>query len=338
MKQQELISVIIPVYKAEKYLPTCLESVLTQTYQNLEVILVDDGSPDNSGAVCDEYAAKDRRVRVIHQKNGGASAARNAGLDAAKGAYIGFVDADDHIAPDMYQVLYERICETGADIAQCGYEDNRPEYKEFIYGSGEDRVYNGTQCVEKLLRFRAPWWTLWSKLCRAELFQGLRLSKELRTSEDAFLGFQLFSKIDRLVFVKRPLYHWIWRPVSLSKTSTASLDTIKVDRYIAEHVERTFPHLTGYGYQTLAHEAAMLFEVASLLSTSQHDLQRELQSFLCITLSQTRSKILRSKECGRTCKIKTCFISLTPHLYDFLFPIWLKATKWRRKRSPGLSY
>lgn len=331
MNQQELISVIIPVYKVEKYLRACVDSVLAQTYRNLEVILVDDGSPDNSGAICDEYAARDSRVRVIHQENGGAGAARNAGLDAARGAYIAFVDADDYIDPDMYRILWERLREAGADIAQCGYADHRPEYTEFVYGSGEDRTYGGAQCVEMLLRIRAPWWTLWGKLCRADLFQDLRLSEELRMSEDALLVFQLFSRTDRLVFVKKPLYHWRWRPASLSTIGPGSLDTLKADRYIAERLERTDPRLAGCGYWTLAREAVALFETALLLPSNRRGLGRELRASSSGTLRQVLRKILRSGECRRLHKIKACLIAAAPHLYAFLFPLWLKATKWRRR-------
>lgn len=111
------ISIIVPVYKVEPYLRKCLDSILAQTFTNFEVILVDDGSPDNSGKICDEYAIKDSRVRVIHKENGGLSSARNAGIDIAQGKYLGFVDSDDYIAEDMYEVLYENLKFYDADIS-----------------------------------------------------------------------------------------------------------------------------------------------------------------------------------------------------------------------------
>ncbi len=116
-----LISVIVPVYNVEKYLDQCLRSITEQTYRNLEILLVDDGSPDTSGAICDAWAAKDERIRVIHQKNGGLSAARNAGLAAARGEWIGFVDSDDYISTEMYQHLYSLLDEE-TDIAECCWE------------------------------------------------------------------------------------------------------------------------------------------------------------------------------------------------------------------------
>ena len=115
-----VISVIIPVYKAEEYLERCVDSVLAQTYSNLEIILVDDGSPDNSGQICDRYAEKDSRVKVIHKKNGGVSSARNAGLDVATGEFVAFVDSDDFIAPDMYEKLMVSLS-SGSDLSMCDF-------------------------------------------------------------------------------------------------------------------------------------------------------------------------------------------------------------------------
>ncbi|WP_227166600.1 glycosyltransferase, partial [Enterococcus faecium] len=111
------ISIIVPVYKVEKYLRKCVDSILAQTFTDFEVILVDDGSPDNSGKICDEYAEKDNRVRVIHKENGGLSSARNAGIDVARGKYLGFVDSDDYIDEDMYEILYENLKIHDADIS-----------------------------------------------------------------------------------------------------------------------------------------------------------------------------------------------------------------------------
>ena len=118
-----LVSVIVPVYKVEKYLSKCLDSIVNQTYKNLEIILVDDGSPDNSGKICDEYAQKDSRIKVIHKENGGLSSARNAGLDIATGEYIAFADSDDSVHLDFVEKLYRAIKEENADIACCSVED-----------------------------------------------------------------------------------------------------------------------------------------------------------------------------------------------------------------------
>ena len=119
--KDELITVIVPVYKVEKYLDRCVQSIVDQTYTNLEIILVDDGSPDNCPKMCDEWAKKDKRIKVIHKQNGGLSDARNAGLEKAKGKYVGFVDSDDYISPIMYEKLYKCIIDNQADMAMCGF-------------------------------------------------------------------------------------------------------------------------------------------------------------------------------------------------------------------------
>ena len=124
-----MISVIVPVYKVEPYLRQCVDSILGQTYRDIEVLLIDDGSPDRCGEICEEYAGKDARVRVFHTENNGLSSARNLGLREAKGEYIGFVDSDDWIDPDMYEILLRRIEESGTNVSVCGV---RSESQRFI--------------------------------------------------------------------------------------------------------------------------------------------------------------------------------------------------------------
>ena len=128
MNQSPRISVIVPVYNVEQYLPRCVESILAQTYENLEILLVDDGTKDNSGAICDAYARQDARVKAIHKKNGGLSSARNAGIDAATGEYLSFVDSDDWIEPQMYERLYEAATAAGTSIAQASRDEIDEDY------------------------------------------------------------------------------------------------------------------------------------------------------------------------------------------------------------------
>ena len=144
-----MISVIVPIYRVEPYLRQCVKSILDQTYRDIEVLLIDDGSPDRCGEICDEYARKDNRVRVFHTENQGLSAARNLGLREAKGEFIGFVDSDDWIEPDMYEVLLKRMQDTGADIGVSGfYYDylNTSECSPCI-----ETVYDSVGAVEALI-------------------------------------------------------------------------------------------------------------------------------------------------------------------------------------------
>ncbi len=192
------ISIIIPVYKVENYLARCLNSLLKQTFIDFEVILVDDCSPDNSGAICDEYAAKDSRFKVIHaEKNGGLSVARNLGLAQSKGEYIAFIDSDDYVAPEYLQVLLDTLEKNQADIAQCGFyeviDDKEPEKVEsqaimkkytkedtyeFLYGVGDANVFN---------------FIVWNKLFKAKILQSIHFENGLRNEDVIFTSYALMK-------------------------------------------------------------------------------------------------------------------------------------------------
>ena len=173
----ELISIIVPVYKAEKLLERCVNSITSQTYTNLEILLIDDGSPDNSGKICDELAQKDNRITVIHTKNGGAAKARNIGIDKAKGEYIAFVDSDDYIEPEMYQILLSALKDSGADIACSGIirESADGKSQSIIRCPGEQKVYSGEDAIKEILLSRHVGSSLWTKLYKRECWSSLRL-------------------------------------------------------------------------------------------------------------------------------------------------------------------
>ena len=173
MEQKPLISVIVPVYGVEEYLDRCVQSIVDQTYHNLEIILVDDGSPDNCGAMCDAWAAKDSRIKVIHKENGGLSDARNAGMAIATGELMAFVDSDDHISPDMYRQLYERMQADNSDIAACGvemvWEEGTPSRMLTKPGTFVlDTVEAMQAIIEESMLKQPVWYKLWSYQAIAE--------------------------------------------------------------------------------------------------------------------------------------------------------------------------
>ena len=186
MTDQPLLSVIIPVYKAERSLRRCVDSLLCQLYTNLEIWLVDDGSPDGSPAICDDYAARDRRVHVIHQPNQGAFAARNAGLDAAAGALIGFVDADDWLEPNMYETLYALLRDTAADIAQCEMVNDGAYQQMRSVTLGGPVTYRREQLTEAMFRNEISH-NLMNKLYRAEIWKGFHFQEGLYHLDAAFM-------------------------------------------------------------------------------------------------------------------------------------------------------
>ena len=209
-----LISIIVPVYKTEQYLRKCVDSILAQTYTNIEVILIDDGSPDGSPILCDEYAQNDSRVKVIHQKNAGVSAARNAGLDIAAGEYIGFVDSDDWIEPDMYEVLMDIASKSGADIAasaSCGEMISGGGDKSFVHLSKEEAIIG-------LFSWKYDFLSVCGKLYKCKMFYSIRFPNGVSINEDAIVSLQTIIKSNIICYTHYQSYHYILNPKSATHT------------------------------------------------------------------------------------------------------------------------
>ncbi|MBQ3556569.1 MAG: glycosyltransferase [Oscillospiraceae bacterium] len=207
------ISIVVPVYKVEPYLRKCLDSIVNQTYRNLEIILVDDGSPDNCPAICDEYAARDERIVVIHQKNGGLSAARNSALDISTGEYLGFVDSDDWIEPDMFEYLLTNMCSVDADIGFCGHIEEYPNRsKQKCWPQAE--VMDRENALKNLLEDKTLHNYVWDKLWKRELFNGVRFPAG-KTFEDMAVVHRPFINAQRVVFLPEAKYHYLQRPGSI---------------------------------------------------------------------------------------------------------------------------
>ena len=210
----DLVTVIVPVYNAEKYLERCVDSILQQTYTDLELLLVDDGSPDRSGEICDAYARKDGRVRVIHRQNGGVSAARNTGLDAAKGAWIMFADNDDFFAPDAVEYLLKLCREHRVRVAQCGTVVGKDE--SFPAETAEEQVTVWEFRELYISPRRIFLGSVWAKLFDASLFRELRFP-EGKLAEDYEVAFKALYTAKRIAGSNRRLYYWYQSENSLSR-------------------------------------------------------------------------------------------------------------------------
>lgn len=204
------ISIIIPIYNMEKHLSKCIDSILKQTYSDFELILVNDGSTDSSLKICNDYEKKDNRVIVIDKKNGGVSSARNAGLDAARGEYIGFVDPDDFISSEMYEILYNDIVTTSSDIAVCGHQDLK-ENGTLLFSTANDEkvVINPTECLKEILDEKLYLGTCWNKLYDKRLFEGERFNEGMPIAEDLDILVRVIPKCKKVVYNSKPLYFWI---------------------------------------------------------------------------------------------------------------------------------
>ena len=204
MSDLPLISVIVPVYRVEQYLDRCLHSITEQTYRNLEIILVDDGSPDSSGAICDAWAAKDRRIRVIHQENKGGGPARNAALDIASGQLLAFVDSDDYIASDMFVHLYG-LLESGADVAECDFLETVDNDAAFPQGDYEVTTYTPEEAMCHHIRDTIFRQVIWNKLYRRELSEGIRFPAGTKI-DDEYFTFHLLGNAKKLVHSTKICY------------------------------------------------------------------------------------------------------------------------------------
>lgn len=217
---KKLVSVIIPAYNIEKYIGRCLDSVLAQTYENLEIIVVDDGSSDDTGKILDDYEEKDSRIKVIHKENGGVSSARNKGLDMAAGDYIGFVDGDDLIAPEMYETLVNLLEEEDADIAHCGYQMVFPDRVDYYYNTGKRKVQTTEEGLKDLLSGEMIEPALYNKLYKRKLFDNNRLDESLKINEDLDINYRLFKKSQKAVYQDETLYSYMIRKNSATGSNT----------------------------------------------------------------------------------------------------------------------
>lgn len=213
------LSIIVPVYKVEPYLPKCIDSILSQTFTDFELILIDDGSPDRCGEICEEYAAKDDRIVVIHQANKGVSAARNAGLDIAKGKYIGFVDSDDWIEPEMYEKMVSVSKETNTDIVICG-SIQRSVSGEFICKDfHETMICDRQTLLEAFYSIPNPLGgVLWNKMLLRSTIGDTRFRETLRNCEDGVFLAECLWGANSAVKIADSLYNVVQRPFSASRS------------------------------------------------------------------------------------------------------------------------
>lgn len=282
----EAISVIVPVYNVEQYLRQCLDSIINQTYRNLEIILVDDGSTDNSGAICDEYAQIDDRVKVIHKENGGLSSARNAGLDVCTsgGDYVAFVDSDDWLELDMYEKLYNKMIEYQADIVNCGFYREYKEYRE-KFAVSEECVYQGANLVEQSYYSKHVCYQVWFKLYRRTCFDTVRFPVG-KNYEDMAIFFFVFEKARKVLIIPDALYHYRQRASSImfESFSEKQLDIIYICKEHLIYVSNNYPEIIDMAKRKLISvEKYVLNSILSSKDSNNHlaiELQREIRKHL----------------------------------------------------------
>lgn len=257
-KKGSLISVIVPAYNIEEYLPTCLESIISQSYENIEIVLVDDGSTDGTGKIADDFQLKyPTKIHCLHLKNGGAMKARLAGIKAATGDWIGFVDGDDVIESDMYKKLLNNALTYCADISHCGYQTivNGGERIHYFYNTGRILEQDRIEGLKDLLsgEFVEP--GLWNKLFHKALFEqvisGELLDGSIRINEDLLMNYLLFKQAQKSIYEDFCPYHYLTRSTSATRSEFREykvLDPMKVRKFILDDAEPEFKNLAWHKY------------------------------------------------------------------------------------------
>lgn len=262
-----LISVIVPIYNVEKYLDRCVDSIINQTYKNLEIILVDDDSPDNCPQMCDDYAKKDSRIKIVHKENGGLSDARNAGMKVATGEYVSFIDSDDYISLDFYETLLETIVDNDSDIVECGvvkfYEDNNfDEYSDDLKVTNYDTLY----ALDGLINENPFKQHVWNKLYKSNIALDIPYAVG-KLNEDEFWTYQIFGKAKKVTRINKTMYYYFQRGSSIMGNgyNIRRLDALEGKMNRQAYIEKNFPTLATkakvdlYGSCMFAYQSVLKF-------------------------------------------------------------------------------
>lgn len=262
-----LISVIVPIYNVEKYLARCVDSIVNQTYKNLEIILVDDGSPDRCPQMCDDYAEKDSRIKVVHKKNGGLSDARNAGMAVATGKYISFIDSDDYVSDDFFECLLDVMNKENSDIAECSvvkfYEDNR--FDEFSDDLSV-KTYDTQDAMSALIAENPFHQHVWNKLYKTELVKDIPYAVG-KLNEDEFWTYRVFGRANKVARLNKTMYYYFQRNSSIMGVgyNIRRLDALEGKANRQKYIENNFPDLSTqakidlYGSCMFAYQSVLKF-------------------------------------------------------------------------------
>lgn len=309
----EKISVIVPVYNVEQYLERCVDSIINQTYTNLEIILVNDGSTDNSGKLCDELAKKDERIRVIHKENGGLSDARNRGIDEAESDLVGFIDSDDYIDSDMYEVLLKKLNDTDADLSMCALYDVYNNTPEAQVTNKETWKLSSEQAIKMVMEAKILSVTAVNKLYRKSLFTDLKFEVG-KIAEDAFIMIKLLDKCEKIVATNEKKYYYVHRENSITtqKFSTKFLNVIEAYEQNSNIILEKYPKLKDVA-QTRMNWAYFYVLDRLLLDDNYND--KELENKLISYLKNHRKDILNDPLFTKGRKIGFIALLLSRNLY-----------------------
>ena len=309
----ELISIIVPVYNVEQYLEKCVDSIINQTYKNLEIILVDDGATDSSSKLCDKLAKIDNRIKVYHKENGGLSDARNYGVERATGDYIGFVDSDDYIDAEMYEKLYEAIKKENVDVAECNLKIIYPEREELFTEQNYYNVCTKQEYLEEYLKIEKIFGSVWTKLISRKIAKELLFPKG-KLYEDTYYAYDLINVANSFVLIDSPSYNYLMRENSItnSKFNPRIFDLIEIVEKFHKTTYKNYPGLKE------AADCRKMYAYFSVLNSIllEDEFKNNLYYAQIINYFKENYKaILKNKYINRNRKLSVILIKLNIDLY-----------------------
>ncbi len=313
------ISIIVPVYNVEAYLKVCVDSLLNQRLDHVEIILVDDGSTDGSGVICDKYAERDKRVKVIHKKNGGVSSARNVALDVARGDFIGFVDGDDYISENMYQLLIKSMKEEDCDVSVCNINlmSENNEYKPY-HKNANDEQFSRESAMKELLTNTILTFSVCNKLFKKSVFNGLRF-KEGTILEDMDIVYKLIHRARKVFYLSTPLYHYRYNENSILRKPFAlkRIDEFYVRVEMHDFYQQHYPEIADLVYFRLCVAGSKLYNLVNIEFREQSSEYRFL-------IKQKKSKLARllwRKDVHPKVKLQVMALIISPKNYHYFMDL-----------------
>lgn len=319
----ELISVIVPVYNVAEYLPRCLDSIINQTYHPLEIIAINDGSMDQSLNILNDYATKYDNIKIINQENSGVSLARTNGILASNGNWIGFVDSDDYIEPEMYEILYKNAKEYDADISHCGYQLCFPDRRvHYFYDTKKSLELNTDEGLAELLTGSSFEPGLWNKLYKRDLFNKMfsdsLLDHSIKINEDLLMNYYLFKEAKRSIFFDVCLYHYMARNLSATRqkiNKNKLCDPIRVKKLIYDDASSQNKNVALIAYLNTCIDACN-----SIFLSKSKEFDNELQHIICILKKHRNALHIISKKR----RLLIYFLLSFPQGYGFLYSLYVK--------------
>lgn len=319
--QMPLISVIVPAYGVEKYIEKCLDSIINQTYRNIEIILIDDGSKDSSGEICDNYAKLDSRIKVYHKENGGLSDARNYGIERATGEYLTFIDSDDYVDLDYIEFMYNLV-KKGYKLALCSlhvvYTSNGKIWNK---GNGKEIVITVKKCIEMMCYHDEVETAAYAKLIHISLFENVRFPKG-RLFEDIGTAYLLFDLCDSIICSFVPKYYYIIRDNSIvtSAFNSKKLDFIYMTDQMADYVEEKYPDLKRATLRRRGYARfSTLNQMLDVVDTQYDDTRKEIIRYL----RKNSLKVCCDKKTPKRDKLAYCCLMLGYPIYKLSWSVFI---------------